>query len=84
MSIQPFTAQIPEASLEDVRERLSRTRWPESLPDARWGYGADLDTVKEYAEYWRTTFDWRAIEAKFNAFEQGVAEAGAPGAVERE
>ena len=83
MSIQPFTAQIPEASLEDVRERLSRTRWPEALPDARWGYGADLDTVKEYAEYWRTTFDWRAIEAKFNAYEQGVVEAGMPGAVER-
>ena len=32
-----------------------RARWPEALPDAGWGYGADLDTVKEYAEYWRTT-----------------------------
>lgn len=72
MSIEPFEASIPDAALEDVVERLSRTRWPETLSDAGWGYGADLDMVKAYAEHWRTSFDWRSVEAKFNAFEQGV------------
>lgn len=75
MSIQPFTASIPDAALEDVADRLARTRWPEVLPDAGWDYGADLDTVREYAEYWRTSFDWRAVEARFNAYEQGLADA---------
>ena len=68
MSIEPFEASIPDAALEDVVERLSRTRWPETLPDAGWGYGADLDMVKAYAEHWRTSFDWRSVEAKLNAF----------------
>ena len=75
MSIQPFTASIPDAALEDVADRLARTRWPEVLPDAGWDYGADLDAVREYAEYWRTSFDWRAVEARFNAYEQGLADA---------
>ncbi|MCR9092872.1 MAG: epoxide hydrolase 1 [bacterium] len=75
MSIEPFEASIPDAAIEDVTERLSRTRWPETLPDAGWGYGADLETVKAYAEHWRTSFDWRAVEAKFNAYEQGIATA---------
>ena len=75
MPIEDFRAAIPDSALEDVAERLARTRWPEALPDAGWGYGADLETVREYAEYWRTTFDWRAVEARFNAYEQGLAEA---------
>ena len=75
MSITPFIASIPDAALEDVVERLGRTRWPDALPDSGWGYGADLSTVRAFAEYWREAFDWRAVEARFNAFDQGLATA---------
>ncbi len=76
MTIETFTARVPEPDLEDVAARLSRTRWPDALPDSGWSYGADLETVREYADYWQNEFDWRKIEARFNAFEQGVAVAG--------
>ncbi|MEV5411385.1 epoxide hydrolase family protein [Thermopolyspora sp. NPDC052614] len=67
--IRPFRIEIPQADLDDLRERLGRTRWPEPL-DAGWSYGVPLDYLKELAEYWRTSYDWRAQEARINAFPQ--------------
>jgi len=73
VSIQPFTASIPESELKDLAVRLDRVRWPDELDGAGWGYGADLSTVRAYADYWRNEFDWRAVEACFNQYEQGIA-----------
>jgi len=68
--IQPFRAHVPDADLDDLRQRLSQTRWPDALPEAGWDYGAPLDYVQELAAYWRTGFDWRAQEARLNAWPQ--------------
>jgi pimeloyl-ACP methyl ester carboxylesterase len=73
-SIQPFALNVPEADLADLRDRLSRTRWPDELPGAGWDYGASLPYLKELAEYWRTGFDWRAQEAALNRFPQFITE----------
>ncbi|HEY3696477.1 epoxide hydrolase family protein [Phenylobacterium sp.] len=72
--ITPFRIETPEAVLSDLRERLGRTRFPDQLNDAGWDYGADLHYVKELCDYWRDRFDWRAAEARFNAFPQFVTE----------
>ncbi|CAN5649039.1 epoxide hydrolase [soil metagenome] len=69
-SIQPFVVNVPEADLADLRDRLARTRWPDELPGVGWTYGASLEYVKELAEYWRTSFDWRAQEAELNRYPQ--------------
>ncbi len=66
----PFTVKIAEDDIADLRERLGRTRLPDQAPDAAWAYGTDLDYMRSLVEYWRTTFDWRAQEAKLNAFPQ--------------
>ena len=68
MDIQPFQIQIPDGVLEDLRERLAHTRWPDEIPGSGWDYGADLAYMKELVEYWRTGFDWRAQEEALNAF----------------
>jgi pimeloyl-ACP methyl ester carboxylesterase len=68
--IRTFRIAIPQADLDDLRDRLARTRWPDELPDAGWDYGAALNDVKEMAEYWRTGYDWRRWEAKLNAYPQ--------------
>ena len=68
MDIQPFTIQISDDVLEDLRDRLLRTRWPSEIPDSGWDYGSNLAYVKELCEYWRTEFDWRAQEAALNRF----------------
>src|SRR5262247_3350196 len=69
-AIQPFRIDIPQADLDDLRERLARTRWPDELPGVGWDYGVTLDYAKEMAEYWRTGYDWRRYEARLNAFRQ--------------
>jgi epoxide hydrolase len=68
--IRPFRIEVSDAELEDLRERLARTRWPDELPGVGWTYGVTLDSVKNVAEYWRTSFDWRKQEAVLNGFPQ--------------
>jgi microsomal epoxide hydrolase len=65
--IAPFTIAIPEADLEDLRERLRRTRWPQELSDAGWDYGMPVAYLRELVEYWQDGYDWRAQEAQINA-----------------
>jgi pimeloyl-ACP methyl ester carboxylesterase len=64
--LQPFSVDVPEAVLDDLRDRLARTRWPDQIPGSGWGYGTDLAYLRDVCETWRTTFDWRAQEKRFN------------------
>src|SRR5919108_1127720 len=73
-SIRPFRIEIPQADLDDLRNRLARTRWPDELPGVGWSYGVPLSYVKQLAEYWRNGYDWRAWEARLNAYPQFTTE----------
>ena len=66
----PFKLQVPDTALADLRERLARTRWPDEPPLEPWSTGTSLSYLKSLVEYWRKDFDWRAWEAKLNAFPQ--------------
>ena len=68
MTVNPFTVHVADDTLEDLRERLARTRWPGELPHTGWDYGSNLAYVKELAAYWQSEFDWRAQEAALNCF----------------
>jgi pimeloyl-ACP methyl ester carboxylesterase len=70
MSIQSFTIAIPQATLDDLQERLARTRWPDEVEEAGWNYGTNLAYMKELVGYWQHKFDWRAQEKKLNEFAQ--------------
>jgi pimeloyl-ACP methyl ester carboxylesterase len=72
MSVQPeaFSLNVPDAAIADLRERLARTRFPDQAPGEPWAYGTDVAYLRELVEYWRTGFDWRAQEARLNAFPQ--------------
>jgi epoxide hydrolase len=61
--ILPFRIDIPQADLDDLRDRLGRTRWPDQLPGVGWDYGIPLDYVRELASYWRDGYNWRARRA---------------------
>ena len=67
---EPFTLHIPDQAIADLRDRLTRTRFPDQAPGAPWAYGADVAYLKQLVEHWRTKFDWRAQEARLNAFPQ--------------
>ncbi|ASO20481.1 pimeloyl-ACP methyl ester carboxylesterase [Actinoalloteichus hoggarensis] len=68
--IRPFHIDVPEADLADLRDRLTRTRWPARLPGAEWSRGIPVDHLRELAEHWRTDYDWRRHEAELNRFPQ--------------
>lgn len=66
----PFTLHVPDADIEDLRRRLASTRYPDAPPDAGWKYGCNLEWLRGLVDYWRGDFDWRAQEARLNAFPQ--------------
>jgi hypothetical protein len=68
--IKPFRVDVPQADLDDLRERLDRTRWPDQIPDTGWDYGVPVDYVKRLADYWRNEYDWRRWEAEINKYPQ--------------
>ena len=63
-TIRPFRLDVPQADLDDLRERLARTRWPDELPGAGWEAGAPLGYLKDLVAHWHTSYDWRAHEAR--------------------
>jgi microsomal epoxide hydrolase len=67
---EPFSLHVPDTSIADLRERLSRTRFPDQAPGEPWAYGSDVTWMRGLVEYWRDRFDWRAQEARLNAFPQ--------------
>jgi pimeloyl-ACP methyl ester carboxylesterase len=72
---QPYEIRVPDQVLDELRGRLLNSRWPEPLPGrGPWGYGADLDYLRELTRYWTDTFDWRAQERLLNSFPQFTAE----------
>ena len=66
MELEPYVVDVAQASLDDLRERLARTRWPDEVDGAGWDYGASLASMGELVEYWRTGFDWRAASLAMN------------------
>ncbi|WP_327305737.1 epoxide hydrolase [Streptomyces sp. NBC_01298] len=70
----PFRIDIPQADLDDLHERLDRTRWPDEIPGSGWAYGIPGGHLKELVRYWRHAYDWRAAEAKLNAWPQFTTE----------
>ena len=67
---QPFRLEVPDEAVDDLRERLARTRFPDQAPGEAWSYGTDLGWLRELVAHWRERFDWRAQEARLNAFPQ--------------
>jgi len=72
--IRPFRIDIPQSDLDDLRERLAGTRWPEQLPGTSWEKGAPVQELRELAEYWRDSYDWRAQEKRLNEYPQYLTE----------
>jgi pimeloyl-ACP methyl ester carboxylesterase len=66
----PFHLHIPDETLQDLRGRLSRVRWPDEPPGTPWSTGSSVAYMQDLVGYWREGFDWRAQEAALNRFRQ--------------
>jgi pimeloyl-ACP methyl ester carboxylesterase len=72
--IKPFKIAISDAELDDLRERLARTRWPQGPADGDWARGVPLGYLRGLAEYWADGFDWREQERRLNWLPQFTTE----------
>ncbi len=69
-AVEPFEVHVADDVLDDLRARLARTRFPDQLPDTGWEYGVPVGVLRDLVGYWRDGYDWRAHEARLNAFPQ--------------
>lgn len=68
MPPEAFRIDVTDDVLVDLRDRLARTRWPDAAPHNIADYGIELEAVQRLCTYWRDEYDWRAAEARLNAF----------------
>ena len=73
-AIRPFTLDVPQSELDDLRDRLSRTRWPNESPVEDGRQGPPLVKLQALVERWRDGYDWRRCEALLNGWGQHVTE----------
>jgi pimeloyl-ACP methyl ester carboxylesterase len=73
-SIRPFSIEVPEEAIVDLRRRLAATRWPDREIVADQAQGVQLATMQALVRYWATQHDWRKIEARLNALPQFITE----------
>ena len=72
--IHDFRVAVAPVVLDDLRDRLARTRWPDQIPGSGWGYGTDGAYLQDLCDTWRTTFDWSAQEERFNRWPHFITE----------
>lgn len=73
-SIRPFRSETLPEQLDDLRNRLARTRLAPALSGAGWAHGTPPEYLNELVDYWRTEFDWKSAEQRLNALPQFTAE----------
>jgi pimeloyl-ACP methyl ester carboxylesterase len=73
-AIRPLEVGFSDADLDDLRRRISATRWPEPETVNDDSQGVPLAMMQELAKYWASDYDWRRCEARLNALPNFVTE----------
>ena len=69
-AVEPFEIHVDDAVLDDLRQRLGATRFPDQLEGTGWEYGMPVETLRDLVTYWRDSYDWRVHEARLNELPQ--------------
>ncbi|WP_138731823.1 epoxide hydrolase family protein [Modestobacter excelsi] len=72
VGIRPFSVDVPDEALQDLRRRIAATHWPDRETVRDHSQGVPLDMVQRLARHWATDYDWRACESRLNALPQFV------------
>ncbi|MBN8980776.1 MAG: epoxide hydrolase [Rhizobiales bacterium] len=70
--LRPFHIAVHDDVLRDLRERLTKAKWPYTPATSDWRYGTDRSFLGQTVDYWLKTYDWRACEAKWNRYPQYI------------
>ena len=72
--IRPFTIQVPQEEIDELRRRVQATRWPERETVSDGSQGVQLATMQEFVRYWGTEYDFGRLETRLNAFPHFITE----------
>lgn len=70
--LTPYSLSVPQADLDDLHDRLTRTRWPAPLPGDDWDTGVPTTYLRRLADVWRDEFDWEASQERLNTYPQFI------------
>jgi pimeloyl-ACP methyl ester carboxylesterase len=70
--VRPFTLEVTDEALADLKHRIEETRWPDEELVADSSQGVQLAMLRELARYWSDEYEWRKFEDKLNALPQFV------------
>ncbi|GIG21995.1 microsomal epoxide hydrolase [Cellulomonas chitinilytica] len=62
--MEPFTVEIDEEALADLRDRLRRTRWSRTVPGTGWSRGVPVDVLRDLVGHWLTGYDWQRLRRR--------------------
>src|SRR5262249_18120794 len=68
--VRPFTVAIADSEIDDLRQRLARTRWPDPETVSDWSQGVRVENARSLVSYWEREYDWRRFESELNRFPQ--------------
>ena len=72
--VRPFTVEIQQDAIDDLRRRIAATRWPsKELVDDR-SQGVQLAALKALADYWASEYDFGRVAERLNALPQFTTE----------
>jgi pimeloyl-ACP methyl ester carboxylesterase len=72
--VRPFTVSVDDSEIEDLKQRLARTRWPDPETVGDWSQGVRTANARSLVDYWQHRYDWRRFEAELNRFPQYLTE----------
>ena len=72
--MRPFQLDIAQIAVDELRRRLTDTRWPDELPEVGWTRGVPLRHLQALVRHWRDGYDWRAAERRINAYPQFITD----------
>lgn len=71
---RPFRVNIDQSAIDDLKQRLANSRFPEVQTVDDWSQGIPLKTVQEFSDYWRDDYDWFACQERLNSYPQYLLE----------
>jgi epoxide hydrolase len=72
--VRPFTVSIPDSEIDDLKQRLARTRWPDPETVGDWSQGVRVENARSLVDYWERGYAWRRLESGLNRFPQFLTE----------
>ena len=68
--IRAFKLDVPKSEIDELKERLDRSRWPDTETVDDWTQGVPINYHREFCEYWARDYNWYDTQDRLNKYPQ--------------